>query len=100
MEAAETNFTVTPEHTWSKHCLSAVKKFIKNAVVIDNEPVLAREHARADTVAIPLNQPDNTGMGDALFEGGGQFWFRHQFQNNEIIYLILFRVMSILMPIL
>lgn len=68
MEAAVTNLTVTPEHTWSEHCLSAVKKFIKNAVVIDNEPVLAKEPVHLDTVAIPLNQPDSTGMGDTSFE--------------------------------
>lgn len=63
MEAAVTNLTVTPEHTWSEHCLSAVKRFIKNAVIIDNEPVLGRA---TEVVATALNQPDSTGMGGGV----------------------------------
>lgn len=68
MEAAVTNLTVTPEHTWSEHCLSAVKKFIKNAVVIDNEPVLARTNSSTEVSTAILNQPDSTGMGDLQFD--------------------------------
>lgn len=26
------------QQEWLEHCLSAVKKFLKNAVVIDNQP--------------------------------------------------------------
>jgi hypothetical protein len=36
----------TGEQAWREHCLTAVKKFLKNAVVIDNEPfVKSRDHA-------------------------------------------------------
>lgn len=69
MEAVVTNTQTQQSHGWSEHCLSAVKKFIKNAVVIDNEPVLAKRRTHEETQVTILNQPNSTGMGDFLFEG-------------------------------
>lgn len=68
MEAVVTNTQNQQSHDWSEHCLSAVKKFIKNAVVIDNEPVLAKRQSHAETQVTILNQPNSTGMGDFLLE--------------------------------
>ncbi|MFQ1801348.1 response regulator receiver domain [Aeromonas veronii] len=70
MEATAVDTTVTPNQIWSEHCLSAVKMFVKNAVVIDNEPVLVRTNSSIEVSAAILNQPDSTGMGGLQFDVG------------------------------
>ncbi|MBO2643136.1 response regulator receiver domain [Shewanella algae] len=59
---AEIDSELSPEEIWSDHCLNAVKKFIKNAVVIDNEPVLSESSQRPESLL--LSPPVSTGMGD------------------------------------
>ncbi|QHD53498.1 response regulator receiver domain [Shewanella algae] len=59
---AEIDSALSPEKIWSDHCLNAVKKFIKNAVVIDNEPVLSESSQRPES--LQLSPPVSTGMGD------------------------------------
>lgn len=46
------------QHEWLEHCLSAAKKFLKNAVVIDNEPFLKGQNSamRSDYT---LHAPDD-----------------------------------------
>lgn len=64
MEAVATNCTATPSQIWSEHCYSAVKMFIKNAVIIDNDPELNSVNTSTNSaVTTLLNRPDNTGMG-------------------------------------
>ena len=46
---------------WHNHCLSAVRRFVMNAVVIDNQPKLATRDA--DTVAPQTAVPSEDGMG-------------------------------------
>lgn len=58
---------VNPQEDWFKHCLSSARKFLKNAVVIDNEPfVESKRKASIDEFRIVA--PDD-GMGDTnIFE--------------------------------
>lgn len=55
---------------WLTHRLEAVKKFLKNAVVIDNEPLLREtiEAAAHEATDEPLQLPDD-GMGGGVFYG-------------------------------
>ncbi|MES2818728.1 MAG: response regulator receiver domain [Pseudomonadota bacterium] len=43
---------------WTEHCLSAVRRFLKNVVVIDNEPFVEIKGMRGDT-NFSLQPPDN-----------------------------------------
>lgn len=58
---------VNPQEDWFKHCLSSARKFLKNAVVIDNEPfVESKRKVSIDEFRIVA--PDD-GMGDTtIFE--------------------------------
>lgn len=53
----------TPQQEWLAHCLSSAKKFLKNAVVIDNEPFI-KGQSSAVRVDFSLQAPDD-GMGTA-----------------------------------
>ena len=46
----------TPQQEWLEHCSSAVKKFLKNAVVIDNQPYVKEIRSAA---ALELQLPDD-----------------------------------------
>lgn len=51
----------TPQQEWLAHCLTSAKKFLKNAVVIDNEPFI-KTPVTAERLDYSLQAPDD-GMG-------------------------------------
>ena len=51
-----------PQRLWREHCLSAVKRFLKSAVVIDNEPFVNSVSSSVDS-DFSLQAPDD-GMSD------------------------------------
>lgn len=61
----------TPESVWQDHCLSAVRKFLKNAVVIDNEPFVQSEKDCQVGVNGGINAPADYGFGTASISVGG-----------------------------
>lgn len=53
----------TPEEIWQQHCMNAVKSFLKNVVIVDNEPYTPPENAQRETDQASLVIPDDDGMG-------------------------------------
>ncbi|UCV11314.1 hypothetical protein KI614_14375 [Dechloromonas denitrificans] len=53
----------TPEEIWQQHCMNAVKSFLKNVVIVDNEPYTPPENAQLKTIQAPLAIPVDVGMG-------------------------------------
>lgn len=53
----------TPEEIWQQHCMKAVKSFLKNVVIVDNEPYTPPEKAQRETDQASLVIPDDDGMG-------------------------------------
>lgn len=53
----------TPEDIWQLHCMKAVKSFLKNVVIVDNEPYTPPEKSQRETDQASLVIPDDDGMG-------------------------------------
>lgn len=53
----------TPEEIWQQHCMKAVKSFLKNVVIVDNEPYTPPENAQREMDQASLVIPDDDGMG-------------------------------------
>lgn len=56
---------IDSELSWEDHCQEAVKKFLMNAVVIDNNPAI---YNTKKTEGLPSAQPSDDGMGTNDFE--------------------------------
>lgn len=50
-----------PETIWQQHCMNAVRSFLKNVVIVDNEPYTPPQNTQAEKV----QAPEDDGMGPA-----------------------------------